>query len=153
MKNKHFVFSLLGLFFITAIFALSLSVGEVQGNNKAIFDKGSGESCCVCFSKSCCINVAGSHCDSEGNLINGPLLEAFLALFGVDLGNVCSLCDACAQNEFSDSEDSQFIDICDLCIFEEEKIIELECHPGDGDGDGDGNEISGGAACSLRIRS
>lgn len=115
---------------ILSVVAFNLGVAQAgdrmddddDNHDNAIHDfldglHGDGDTCCVCFTDSCCFLINGSQCDAEGNLKNEIFLELFFDFLGISAAGFCNTCDQCAQNNFSTSEDAQFLDVCDLCIF------------------------------------
>ncbi|MDX1386561.1 MAG: hypothetical protein R3257_03150 [bacterium] len=167
MRKRSILFSILGILVITLTLGWSLMSREVYGTHGhhgdgdgdghhgggGIFDK---TPCCVCLNPDCCLNLPSDSCDENG-FAEDPVLEAFLGILGLDEGGICEICSACADNLFNDDEDSQFLDLCDLCVLDG-GIQELVCTPTDGGGgngsggEGEGDLSNQGSGCSLRRR-
>ncbi|HEX5033343.1 MAG TPA: hypothetical protein VFW62_02580 [bacterium] len=81
-------------------------------------EEGGEDACCVCLTEGCCITVDADRCTPEGTLKSADFIRELLETLQINAQELCNTCEACAESPLSEEEDQQFLDICDLCVFE-----------------------------------
>jgi hypothetical protein len=104
-------FALLGLFLVTGSASDSYAQEEEGGDGTV--------ACCVCLSSDCCFIALGDACDPLEEIDDPVFLNNFFAILGIEGSAICDLCNQCAKNVLTPSEDRQFLDICDFCVGED----------------------------------